>query len=195
MPSSWSPSLRFELQFTGENINLWGDKLNAVLTRADTAIAGWLNKPLTGDVALSTANAGADEARNAMVRFTGAGPFTVTLPPVSKSYLVWNACTGAVTLTVGAGAAVIVDPGDIVHVLTDGAQVRTPGYGGASIKEFVSQTAWAYNAGALPAQAGNGGKFVKTDGAGASWQPITTSDISDFPTAIRGLQVALAVAL
>ena len=40
MPSSWSPSLRFELQFTGENINLWGDKLNAVLGHADYAVAG-----------------------------------------------------------------------------------------------------------------------------------------------------------
>lgn len=195
MPSSWSPSLRFELQFTGENINLWGDKLNAVLTRVDTAIAGWLNKPLTGDATLSTANAGADEARHAMIRFTGAGPFTVTLPAVSKAYLVWNACAGAVTLSVGAGAAVTVDPGDIVHVLTDGAQVKTPGYGGASIKEYVGQTAWAYNAGNLPAQSGNGGKFVRTDGANASWQPITTNDISDYPTAVKGLAVALATAL
>ena len=53
MPSSWSPSLRFELQFTGENINLWGEKLNAALTRVDTAIAGWLVKPLTGSTSLS----------------------------------------------------------------------------------------------------------------------------------------------
>jgi hypothetical protein len=195
MPSSWSPSLRFELQFTGENINLWGDKLNAVLTRADTAIAGWLNKPLSGDVTLTTANAGADEARHAMIRFTGAGPFTVTLPPVSKSYLVWNACAGPVTLTCGAGATVTVDPGDIVHVLTDGAQVRTPGYGGVPIKEYVAQTAWAYNAGNLPAQAGNAGRFVRTDGQTASWQSLTTNDIADYASRILGMQVALAVAL
>lgn len=195
MPSSWSPSLRFELQFTGENINLWGDKLNAVLAHADQAIAGWLTRPLTGDAALTTANAGDDEARAAMIRFTGAGPFTVTLPAVSKSYLVWNACTGAVTLTAGAGATVTVDPGDIVQVLTDGAQVKTPGYGGASIKEFVAQTAWSYNAGNLPAQAGAAGKFVKTDGVNASWQPITTNDISDYGSAIKGLAVALATAL
>ena len=44
MPSSWSASLRFELQFTGENINLWGDKLNVVLQHADYAVAGWLTK-------------------------------------------------------------------------------------------------------------------------------------------------------
>ena len=108
MPSSWSSSLRFELQFTGENINLWGDKLNVVLSHADSAIAGWLTKALSGDVALTTANASDDEARAAMIKFTGAGPFTVTIPSVSKSYLVWNACTAAVTLTTGAGATAVV---------------------------------------------------------------------------------------
>ncbi|TAJ70704.1 MAG: hypothetical protein EPO51_16575 [Phenylobacterium sp.] len=196
MPSSWTPSLRFEQQFTGENINTWGDRLNAVLRRADYAVAGWLTKPLTGDAALTTANDADDEARAAMVKFTGgAGPFTVTIPAVSKAYLVWNACTGAVTLTTGAGAAVAVDPGDIVWVATDGANVRTPGYGGASIKDWVSSVAWSYNAGNLPAQTGNAGKFVRTDGVSASWQALSTADLTDYASAVRGLALAFAVAL
>jgi len=196
MPSSWSPSLRFEQQFTGENINLWGEKLNAVLAHADYAIAGWLTKPLTGDVALTVANAPDDEARAAMIKFTGGtGPFTVTLPSVSKSYLIWNACAGAVTLTTGVGATVTVDPGDIVWVATDGTAVKTPGYGGASIKDYVAATAWSYNAGNLPAQAGNAGKFVKTDGANAAWQALSTSDLTDYASAVKGLALAFAVAL
>lgn len=196
MPSSWSPSLRLELQFTGENINLWGEKLNAALARADYAVAGWLTKPLSGDAALSTSNAGDDEARAAMLKFTGGGgPFTVTVPAVSKSYLVWNACSGPVTLTTGAGATVTVDPGDMVWIATDGAQVKTPGYGGSSIKEWVAGVAWSYNAGALPAQAGNAGKFVRTDGETAGWAALTTNDIGDYATAVKGLAVALAVAL
>jgi len=196
MPSSWSPSLRFELQFTGENINLWGEKLNAVLAHADYAVAGWLTKPLTGDIALTAANAGDDEARAAVIKFTGgAGPFAVTIPSVSKAYLVWNACAGPVTLTTGAGATVTVDAGDIVWTATDGAGVKTPGYGGASIKDFVAQTAWSYNAGNLPAQAGNTGKFVKTDGTNASWQALSTADLSDYATAVKGLALAFAVAL
>lgn len=195
MPSSWSSSLRFELQFTGENINLWGDKLNAVLAHADYAVAGWLTKPLTGNASLATANAADDEARAAMLKFTGAGPFTVTLPAVSKSYLVWNACAGAVTLTTGAGATVVVEPGDIVCVMTDGSQVKTPGYGGLSIKDYVAQTAWTYNAGNLPAQAGNAGKFVRTDGTNASWAALQAADLTDYPTKILGVQIALAVAL
>jgi hypothetical protein len=169
--------------------------LNAVLGHADYAVAGWLTKALTGDYALTTANAGDDEARAAMLKFTGAGPFTVTLPSVSKAYLVWNACSAGVTLTTGAGGAVSVDPGDIVQIVCDGANVKTPGYGGLSIKDFVAATAWSYNAGALPAQAGNAGRFVKTDGTNASWQPISSSDLSDFSTKVLGVQVALAVAL
>lgn len=196
MPSSWSPSLRFELQFTGENVNLWGEKLNATLAHADYAVAGWLIKPLTSDTALSSANAADDEARAATIKFTGgAGPFTVTIPAVSKTYLVWNACAGPVTLTTGAGAGAIVDPGDVVWVTTDGATIKTPGYGGASIKEWVSAMAWSGAVGSLPAQPGNGGKVVKTDGTNASWQTLSTADLTDYPSAVKGLALAFAIAL
>lgn len=196
MPSSWSPSLRFELQFTGENINLWGEKLNATLAHADYAVAGWLTKALSGNAVLTTANAGNDEARAAMIKFTGgAGPFTVTIPAVSKSYLVWNACAGPVTLTTGAGATVTVDAGDMIWIATDGGQVKTPGYGGSSIKDWVAGVAWTYNAGNLPAQAGNAGKFVRTDGETAGWAAINSTDLTDYAQKILGVQVALAVAL
>jgi hypothetical protein len=194
MPSSWSPSLRFELQFTGENINLWGDKLNAVLNHADYAVAGWLAKPLTGNAALSTANAGDDEARAAMIKFTGAGPFTVTLPSVSKAYLVWNACAAAVTLTTGAGATVTLDPGDIAHVACDGANVKTPGYAGLSLKDFIAASVLAAS-GALPGVTGAAGKFLYTDGTNALWRSVASTDLSDYATRVLGTQIALAVAL
>jgi len=196
MPSSWSPSLRFELQFTGENINLWGEKLNATLAHADYAVAGWLTKPLTADTALTSANAADDEARAATIKFTGGpGPFTVTIPAVSKTYLIWNACAGPVTLTTGGGGGVLIDPGDVVWVTTDGAAIKTPGYGGASIKEWVSAMAWEGAVGSLPAQAGNGGKVVKTDGTNASWQNLSTADLTDYSSAVRGLALAFAIAL
>ncbi len=63
MPSSYSASLRFELQFTGENINTWGTKLNTVFSHVDFTVAGLFTKALTADYALSTANAADDEAR------------------------------------------------------------------------------------------------------------------------------------
>jgi hypothetical protein len=195
MPSSWSPSLRFELQFTGENINLWGDKLNAVLAHADHAIAGWLTKPLTGDAALSTANAGDDEARAAMIKFTGApaANATVTLPAVSKGYFVWNATTVALTFTTGAGATVSVDAGDRTPIYCDGGGVQTISFGGLPLKDYVA--AVTASAGAVPGVAGNAGKYLFTDGANAFWRQPSTADLSDYLTKVLGAQVALAVAL
>jgi hypothetical protein len=211
MPSSWSSSLRFELQFTGENINLWGDKLNTALSHADFAVAGCLTKALTADYVLTTANAGDDEARAAVLKFTGAGPFTVTIPSVSKLYSVWNACSGVVTITTGAGASVAVQPGEVAAILCDGANVvRSQGTSfsnqrlqgladpagpqDAATKAYADALAFTANAGILPGQIGNAGRFIRTDGTTASWQPISTADLSDN-AAFLGRAVALAVAL
>lgn len=213
MPSSWSASLRFELQFTGENINTWGERLNTALTRADDAIAGWLNKPLTGDYVLTTANGDADEARVAMIKFTGAGPFTVTIPSVSKRYDIWNACSGVVTITTGAGATVAVQPGEAVAVISDGADVtRSQGsyfagrritgladpVGGqdAATKAYADALAFTANAGILPGQGpGTNGWALFSNGSNALWKQVVSTDFADFNTAVLGVQVALAVAL
>ncbi|MDB5476487.1 MAG: hypothetical protein JWP49_1998 [Phenylobacterium sp.] len=215
MPSSWSASLRFELQFTGENINLWGDKLNVVLNHADYALAGWLTKALTGNVALTAANAADDEARAAMIKFTGAGPFTVTLPSVSKSYLVWNACTAALSVTTGAGATAVVAPGERIALMCDGAgvwRVQGADFAGqritsvadptgpqdAATKTYVDATAFAGMTGTFPGQGGNAGKVLKTDGTTPSWQGLGTADLTDlstYSTTRNAFAVAMAVAL
>lgn len=203
MPSSYTTSLRFELQFTGENVNLWGDKLNAALSRADTSIAGWLTKALTGPYTLSTANGAPDEARSAMLKFTGTGAFTVTIPAVSKRYDVWNACTGDLTLTNGS-ASVVVKPGEVVSLVTDGganfSRVQGTDFGGATLnnvgqigglttparndqaatKKYVDDASFAAVSGNLPGQSGNSGKFLTTNGTLASWDAVipTTRVIS-----------------
>jgi hypothetical protein len=192
MPSSYSTSLRFELQFAGENLNLWGDKLNAALSRADEAIAGWATISLTGPLTLSTANGGADQARLAMLKFTGTGAFTVTVPAVSKAYDVWNGCAGALTLTNGS-ASVTLQPGEVVRVVTDGgasfARVQATDFANASLtsvasmtglslpttdtqaasKKYVDDTAFAMTGGSLPGQAGKSGYALTTNGAVANW--------------------------
>lgn len=197
MPSSWSPSLRFELQFTGENINLWGDKLNAVLDHADFAIAGWQNVTLTAATyALTTANAGDDEARAAVLKLIGTPATTValTIPSVSKIYLIWNACGRAVTITTGSGATVTLDDGDIVTVLCDGANVKQPGYGGLGLKDYI--TSFSAGSGAVPSPIGNVGKFLYAQSSSAViWKAIASTDLSDYAQRILGVQVALAVAL
>lgn len=187
MPSSWSPSLRLELQFTGENINLWGEKLNAALTRVDSAVAGWATIPLTGAYTLTVANDAADEARSAMLKFTGALPAvtTVTLPAASKGYYVFNATSQPLVFTTGAGATVTVDAGDKFLIQCDGGNVHDAiHFGGLGLKAYIAAAALG-TVGDLPAQAGNAGKFVKSNGASASWQPILSSDIGDFDAEIR----------
>lgn len=216
MPSTPSPSLRLELQAAGENLNTWGaPKLNLALTDIDFAIAGTTSKALTADYALTSANYSADEARASTLVFTGTGAFTVTIPSVPKSYIVFNNCTGIVTLTTGAGVTAQVRAGESVWVRCDGANIYRvvpfyfssmrlqaladpTGAQDAATKAYVDATAWSYNAGALPGQAGNAFKFVTTNGTTASWQQLTSADLSD--TAARdaadlGRAVAFAVAL
>lgn len=215
MPSSFSPSLRLELQFTGENINLWGDKLNVVLDHADYAVAGWLSKALTGDYALTTANAGDDEARAAMLKFTGVGPFAVTIPSVSKSYDVWNACTAALTITTGAGTTVALDPGEVVRVICDGSNVKrsqATNFSGQQISNVADPTSpqqaatMAYVtaqimgafSGSFPGQTGANGWALLTNGVTPFWKQLTSADLSDTAArdaAALGRAVAMAVAL
>lgn len=187
MPSSYTPSLRLELQAAGENLNTWGaPKLNNALSRIEASIAGLTVIALTGDHALTSSN-GDDEARSAILDFTGTGPATVTLPSVSKAYLARNRANGAVTLTTGAGATVVLAVNDAAIVICDATNVFSLAIGGASIKSYVDavrayvdQQAWAGQAGVLPGQDGNSGKFLRTDGTTPAWTASAVADLSDY---------------
>lgn len=193
---SATTSVRIEKQFTGENINVWGDHLNVNFDLLDSAIAGFATVALTSTpYQLTSTNYAADQARSAMLKFTGAvGPWTVQIPGVSKSYLIWNATTGTVTITTGSGSTVSIDTGDILAVFSDGTNVKTLSYGGLSIKDYIAAQVIAA-AGSVPAVTGNAGKFVYTDGVSAYWKTPLTTDLGDYATRIVGLQVAMAVAL
>ena len=72
MPSSYTNSLRFVLQATGENLNTWGVlNNNSMIALADYAIAGRAAFTLSGSKTLTTANGATDEARAAMLDITG----------------------------------------------------------------------------------------------------------------------------
>lgn len=203
MPSTYTASLRFEMQAAGENLNTWGaPKLNNALSRLDFAIAGWTTKALTGNYSLTSSNTSDDEARSAALKFTGTGAFTVTIPSVSKNYVVWNACAGDVTITTGAGASVALGSSEKNLVFCDGMNVYSLGFNAMSNRAYVDRVAFTANAGNLPAQAGNAGKFVKTDGTAASWAQPATADVSDYASdqaaklaTATGLAVAFATTL
>ncbi|MFN3522233.1 MAG: hypothetical protein ACK4YQ_08280 [Phenylobacterium sp.] len=181
MPSSATPSLRLEKQFTGENINVWGEHLNTNFELIDQAISGLRTIALTGDHTLTAANWTEDQARYAMLKFTGSAAPTVTIPSVAKAYRIWNACSGALILTTGAGTAVSVDPGDIVDVLCDGTNVRAPGFGDLSLKDYIASVVVGGGA-TLPSLFGAAGKWLTNNGAAAIWGQPAVADISDYAT-------------
>ncbi len=206
MPSSYSARLRFELQFTGENVNTWGVRLNTVVTRVDFAIAGMATVPMSGvPYSLTASNTADDESRAAILKLTGTGGGEATIPAVTKKYTVWNTNTGAVTLTAG-GDSVAIDPGDVVDVICDGTDVLPLGFADSggnllSIKQWIDAAALASLTG-LPAAAGNTGKYLYSNGA--TWIPRlpVTTDLSDYTSdqatktaAARGEAIAFAVAL
>ena len=147
MPSTPSPSLRAELQATGEKLNSWGDGLNSVVTLLEQAICGVLIKPLTGNTTLLVQNYVSDEARNAVLVFTtGAGLVaapTVTLPLAAKSWHVDNRCGFPITFTNG-GTTVTVPVGRQADVFSDGANLfmlEPIGAAAAATQAFAEQAA------------------------------------------------------
>ena len=193
MAATATTRLRIKKVGIGEELNLWGASLNADFDLIDSAIAGLSTIALTGNYSLTSTNYAADEARSALLKFTGAGPWTVTIPSVSKSYLIWNACTGAVTITTGAGTTVVIDAAAKVAVFCDGSNVGELGYAGYGLKAYIDSAVLAAT-GSLPAVTGNAGKFLYCDGA--TWAPRTpvAADISDFNAKVDARAIAFAIA-
>lgn len=194
MPSSYTASLRFEMQGTGENLNNWGTRLNTALTRIDKAIAGYQAITLAGATyTLSSSNTADDEARAAYLDLSGTGGCNLVIPSVSKVYTVRNGSTGNVVVTTGGATTVTVGVNDVVTVFCDGATVRTHGYNGMDLKSYIAAAALAAT-GSLPATAGNAGKYVYTDGTTSYWRQPASTDLSDI-SALKGLIAAMSIAL
>lgn len=199
MPSSATTRNRLELQAAGENLNTWGaPKLNQDISMIDASLDGFASLTVTGAVTLTSVNYSADQARCRILNVTGGTGGTVTVPSVEKWYIVRNKASGTVTLTTGSGSTVAADQNDVIIAFCDGTNFYQIGYNNQGLKDYIQGVAWTYNAGNLPAQAGNAGKFVKTDGTVASWQQVQTTDIGNWTAqraAILNLSVAFAVAL
>lgn len=146
MPSSASTRLRIELQNTGENFNSWGSKLNSTaLALLEEAIAGVVSVAVAGNVVLTSTNYASDEARNAVLVFTGAGGFTVTTPSVEKVYLVHNQCADVVSVGPSGGTLAAILPGEIVMMYTDGVDAYRATVISSGGREWTSKSS-AYTA-------------------------------------------------
>jgi len=182
MPSSYTSRLRLELQAAGENLNVWGaPKLNNVISRIDFAIAGLTSLSLGSATSYTLTSANTDdEARAAILDITSlTAACLITVPSVSKVYVVRNQGSAAATFTTGAGATVTVPASAIVQIFCDGSAMTQLGFSGYGLKDYIDQAVLAAT-GSLPAATGNSGKSLFCDGV--SWlprQPATT-DLSDL---------------
>jgi hypothetical protein len=130
MTSSASPLLRFELQATGDNLNVWGTKINAAMSRLEDSIAKTnvisLGTGTTYDLsaAVKTENYIADESRCAVQQITGSptGAVTITTPNTAKTYWVDNQTSKAVTFVrLGGGASATVRASQKTLIYCDGS--------------------------------------------------------------------------
>jgi hypothetical protein len=129
MPSTFTPSLRLELQASGENDASWGDKTNTNFSAVlEPAIAGAAFVQMTdADYILSVGFGASDEARCAAVIVSGnnTAARNVVCPAATKLYVVRNLTSGGfpIVFKTASGTGVTVDNGETVSVLCDGSKV------------------------------------------------------------------------
>jgi hypothetical protein len=99
--------LGLALPVEGELDGTWGDVVNDSITSlVDSAVAGTTTLSADIDVELTTTVLAANQARQAIIRWTasnGATTRNITAPAQSKPYIVINAGTGSIVLR-GAGS-------------------------------------------------------------------------------------------
>lgn len=120
MTSTPSSRLRLAKQAPGDNFNAWGNVVNtAVIDMVDEAF-GFIEIVVNANVTLTSNNYTSDQSRRAVLRFTGAGGFTVTVPGVEKLYTVDNRCAADVTVKMASGTGAVVRAGTAAQVIIDG---------------------------------------------------------------------------
>lgn len=125
MPSTYSTKLRLEMMATGEKGGLWGAITNTnVGTLLEQAIAGVRTISISGNYTLSALDGADDEARNAVLVFTGspASNANIIIPSTSKTYVVRNSTSSGNTITIktSSGSGAVVANGTTALVYCDG---------------------------------------------------------------------------
>lgn len=125
--ATYTTPLRIKLLADGEEPVVWGQSTNTNLsTVLETAITG-VKTISTGDVnyTLTANNALPDDARNAVLVFTGARTAirTITAPNINKTYTIKNSTTGGfgITISAGSGTTVTIPNGATTQVYCDGS--------------------------------------------------------------------------
>lgn len=122
MASTYS-NLGIELMATGEQAGVWGTTTNRNLEMIEQAIGGVATVALAASTKnLSIPQGSLDDARNAVLKFTGNTACTVTIGPdtVEKVYFIHNDCTAIVTIKQGTGNTVAVNPKSFKAIYLEG---------------------------------------------------------------------------
>ena len=112
MASTYS-NLGIELMATGEQAGVWGTTTNRNLELIEQAIGGVATIAISaGTTTLSIPQGTLDNARSAVLKFTGSTASTITIGPndVEKVYFIHNASSAAQTIKQGSGNTVAVSP-------------------------------------------------------------------------------------
>jgi hypothetical protein len=130
--------LGLALPVEGELDGTWGDVVNDSITSlVDSAVAGTTTLSVDADVTLTTTALAANQARQAIIRWTasnGATTRNITAPAQSKAYIVINAGTGSIVIR-GAGptTGITIAAGDRALVAWNGSDfVRVGASAGGS---------------------------------------------------------------
>lgn len=129
MPSTFTTSLRQELQATGENETTWGEKVNRNFSEVlEQAIAGIATITMTNaDYELSVAFGAEDEARSAIIIASGSlsTQRNVIVPAVPKIYTIQNLTSGnqSIIIKTRDGQGVTIANGEVGIVFCNGANV------------------------------------------------------------------------
>lgn len=191
--SSTATPLGFNKQGTGDGANVWGVVLNEeALDLIDEAIRGCAAFVLSGTVTLTATNYATNQARCMLLHATSGTGGTVLIPNISKLYVAWNEASGDMIVSTGGATTTTLETGDLTVIFCDGDKVRQIMVAGYTVREYIA--AATLSEVELPSQTGNAGKFLKTDGANATWQRLNTTDFDDY-AAFLGRFVALAAAL
>lgn len=126
MASTFSPTLRLELIGDGDQSGIWGQTTNSNLgTLLEQAITGVQTIAMTdANYTLTSFNGVADEARNALLVFTGtlSQQRNVIAPLVEKIYILKNSTTGGFSIQIigASGTGVVIPNGVTAMVYCDG---------------------------------------------------------------------------
>lgn len=201
---TYTARARFILQGTGNNLNVWGQKLNiSAIQLVEDAIMGAVAITVSGAVTLTSNLGMTDQSRMAVLQCSGSGG-TITAPAVQNRFLIdAKAMTGPVVVTTGSGASATVPAGLVGEVYSpDGASYYLTD--SPTSRAYTDAAVLKNNSGNLPGSASNG-QVIFTRNGNAVWDFIGTTDVTGLSTTIANqnaaiqasanLAVAFAVAL